>query len=123
MTASPAPPGWPASVPPPGVADWADKAVNWLLDQCPPEYRSYEVLRAYPVALSRLAGHHVDAELAAARRGYASARAQLRDLVPAEAIERVLAAYEREGARLTAVQRSVDLVDQALQGRHFRARL
>ena len=123
MASSPAPPGWPASVPPPGAADWTDGAVKWLLDQCPPEYRSYEVLRAYPVALSRLAVHHVDAELAAARRGYASARATLRDLLPAEAIDRVLVAYEREGARLAALQRAVEMVDQALQGRQFRARL
>ena len=123
MTVSPVPPGWPRSVPPPGAPDWTENAVNWLLDQCPPEYRAYEVLRAYPVALSRLAAHHVEAELAAARRGYASARAELRDVVPAEAIERILTAYEREGARLTSVQRSVDLVDQALQGRQFRARL
>jgi hypothetical protein len=110
-------------VPPPGVEGWTERAVNWLLDQCPPEYRSYEVLRAYPVALSRLTAHHVEAELASARRGYASARAGLRELIPAEAIERVLVAYEREGARLTALQRSVDLVDQALQGRQFRTRL
>jgi hypothetical protein len=110
-------------VPPPGSADWADGAVKWLLDQCPPEYRAYEVLRLYPVALSRLAVHHVDAELTAARRGYASARAALRELLPAEAIDRVLVAYEREGARLTALQRSVDLVDQALRGRQFRPRL
>ena len=123
MASSPAPPGWPAPVPPPQVADWADGAVKWLLDQCPPEYRSYEVLRAHPVALSRLAVHHVDAELTAARRGYASARAELRELLPAEAIDRVLVAYEREGARLTALQRSVDLVDQALRGQQFRPRL
>jgi hypothetical protein len=108
---------------PPGAPDWERTAVAWLLDLCPPEYRAHEVLRHYPVVLARFAAHHVDAGVHAARAGLASARAELRDLVPAEAVAAAVAAYEREGARLAAAGRAVGLVEEALRGRRFRPRL
>ena len=95
----------------------------WLLDLCPADYRAYEVLRRHPVVLARFAAGHVEAAVAAARTGLAGVRADLRGLVPAEAVEAAVAAYEREGARLAAAARSVALVDQALRGRRFVARL
>ena len=49
------PPGWPAQVHPPESPDFERTAVGWLLDQCPPDYRAYEVLRRYPVILARFA--------------------------------------------------------------------
>jgi hypothetical protein len=117
------PPGWPPQVQPAGTPGWERTAVGWLLDQCPPDYRRYDVLRRHPVVLARFAVLHVDASVAAARQGLATARADLRDLVPPEAVAAAVAAFEREGARLAATARSVALVEQALRGRQFRRRL
>jgi hypothetical protein len=117
------PPGWPAEVAPPGAPDWERTAVAWLLDLCPGDYRSYDVLRRHPVVLARLAAHEVGASLEAARRGFATARAELRDSVTPEALAGVLQMYEREGARLLRVQREVGLVSDALAGRRYVPRL
>ena len=54
-----APPGWPRGVRPPGAPGWEHTAVAWLLDICPPEYRSYPVLRRRDVVLARFAVLHV----------------------------------------------------------------
>ena len=118
-----APAGWPAQVRPPGAQDWERTAIGWLFDLCPPDYRAYDVLRRHPVVLARFAAMQVSAGVEAARSGLATARAELRDVVPAEAVEAAVAAYEREGARLVAVGRAVTLVDAALRGRRFPARL
>lgn len=121
--ASATPPGWPREVRPPGAPDWERTAVAWLLDLCPPDYRAYDVLRRYPVLLARFASGHVASAVEAARRGYATVRADVRDVVPPEAVEAALRAYEREGARLVAVQRGLALVEEALRGRRFVPRL
>lgn len=118
-----APPGWPAEVQSPRSPGWERSAVAWLLDLCPADYRGYEVFRRHPVVLARAAAVHVAAGIEAARRALATARADLRDLVPPEAVTAALAAYEREGARLSAAARAVDLVEQALRGRRFAPRL
>ena len=117
------PPGWPPSVRPPGAPDWERTAVAWLYDLCPPDYRAHEVLRRHPVVLARFAAHHVAAGVEAARRGLATARAELRDVVPPEAVDAAIEAWEREGARLVAASRAVALIEQALGGRRFVARL
>ena len=117
------PPGWPAEVRPPGAPDWERTAVGWLFDLCPPEYRAHDVLRRYPVVLARFAAEHVGAGVAAARRGLATARADLRDVVSADVVDAAIAAYEREGARLARMERSVRLVEEALRGRRFVAKL
>ncbi len=117
------PPGWPAPVRPPGSPGWERTAAAWLLDLCPPDYRRYEVLRRHPVVLARFAALHVDASVAAARHGLATVRAELRDLVPPEAVAAGVAAFEREGARLSATARAVALVEQALRGQRFVRRL
>lgn len=113
------PPGWPAQVPPPGAPGWRRAATAWLFDLCPPDYRAHDVLRRHPVVLARFAADHVDAGVDVARRGLATVRADLADLVPVEAVEAAVLAYEREGARLAAVSRSVGLVEQALRGLPF----
>ncbi|RKS77641.1 hypothetical protein CLV35_1335 [Motilibacter peucedani] len=118
-----APPGWPAEVRPPGAPDWERTAVGWLLDLCPPDYRAYEVLRRHPAVLARFAAVHVEAAVEGARRGLAHAREDLRDVVPPEALEAAVQAYEREGARLLATGRAVLLVEQALRGGRFVPRL
>jgi len=117
------PPGWPAGLHPPVSAEFEKQAVNWLLDLCPPDYRAYDVLRRYPVILARFAAGHIASAIGAARLGVAGIRADLAGQVPPEAIEAALAAYERELARLTATNRALDLVAQALQGTTFRAKL
>jgi hypothetical protein len=117
------PPGWPAEVQPPESDGFERTAVSWLLDHCPPEYRGYPVLRRQPIVLARFAAHHVDGALTASRAGYRGARTELRDAVSPEVVAEALQAWEIEGARLLALARAVDLVEQALRGKRFIPRL
>ncbi|KQS57126.1 hypothetical protein ASG36_17655 [Geodermatophilus sp. Leaf369] len=118
-----APPGWPAEVRPPGAPDWERTAIAWLYDLVPPEYRAHEVLRRYPVLLARFAGDHVTAGLEAARAGWRTVRVELADDLPPEAMEAAVSAYEREGARLAAAARGVEMVGGALRGERWVPRL
>lgn len=117
------PPGWPAAVLPAGVQGWEGSAVAWLLDLCPPEYRGYSGLRRHAVVLARFAVLHVEAMQAAARRGVSEGRTALRDVADPDVIERALATWQLESARLAGRRREVGLVEEALRGRRFRARL
>ena len=117
------PPGWPAPVRPPGAPDWETTAVAWLLDVSPPEYRTYPVLRRHPVVLARFAALHVEAGQAGVRRGLSEARGALRDVVDPDTIEAALLVWQAEEARLLAERRAVHLVEEALRGRRFVARL
>ena len=123
MTSRDLPPSWPEAVWPPGTPDWEGSAARWLLDQVPPEYRRYDVLRRYPVLLARFAGDHTTAALEAARTGWRSLRVDLNSQLPAEALDAAMDAYEREGSRLTAVARSVEVVSAALRGQRWVPRL
>jgi hypothetical protein len=123
MTQVVAPPGWPPEVRPPGADGWEGSAGPWLLDICPPELRSYAVLRRHTVVLARLAAVHTEATLEASRRALGEVRTSLRDVVAPETVEQSVRAWEREIARLLARRRAVDLVEQALRGRQFRPRL
>ena len=107
----------------PHAPEWERSAVAWRFDLVPPDYRLHEVLRRHPVVLARFAAGHVRAGIEAARAGLATARAELRDLVPPEVVEAALAAHQREGARLTAVARELALVEAALRGRRWVPRL
>jgi len=113
------PPGWPAGVHPPGSEDFESTAVGWLLDVVPPDYRLHGVLRRYPVALATLARYHSKACVEGARQGYRTARTELAGVLPPHAIDTVLAAYRKEGARLAATAEAVDLVERALRGEVF----
>jgi hypothetical protein len=113
------PPGWPAGVHPPGSEDFESTAVGWLLDVVPPDYRLHGVLRRYPVALAALARYHSKACVEGARQGYRTARTDLAGALPPHAIDTVLAAYRKEGARLAATAEAVDLVERALRGEVF----
>ena len=117
------PPGWPDEVRPPGAPDWERTAVAWLYDLVPPDYRAHEVLRRYPVLLARFASDHVAAGLEAARAGWRTVRVELADQLPVEAIEAAMRAYEREGARLAAAARGVEVVAGALRGERWVPRL
>jgi len=123
MTGPVAPAGWPTAVRPPDAPDWERTAVAWLLDQCPPEYRGYSGLRRHAVVLARFAVLHVEAMQAAARRGTSEARTSLRDVADLDVIERAVATWHRETARLAVLRREVGLVEEALRGRRFRPRL
>ncbi len=110
------PPGWPPAVRPADAPGWVRSAVAWLYDQCPPDYRGYDVLRTHPVALARLAHDCTAAALTAARQGFATARADLVDVLDPPALEALLRAYEQEGRRLRVALRAVELVRDALGG-------
>jgi outer membrane biosynthesis protein TonB len=104
---------------PPGSEEFESTAVAWLLDVVPPDYRLHGVLRRYPVALAALARYHSKACVEGARQGYRAARTELADALPPHAIDTVLAAYRKEGARLAATARAVGLVERALRGEVF----
>lgn len=118
-----APPGWPHEVRPPDAPDWEATAVNWLLDLCPPEYRRYSGLRRHPVVLVRFAVLHVEANQAACRRGLSQIRADLKDVAGLEVVEAAVQTFQLEEARLLGVRRAAGLVEEALRGRRYVARL
>ena len=117
------PPGWPDAVRPPQAPDFEGSAVAWLFDLCPPDYRAHEVLRAHPVVLARFARGHVESAVDAARQGLRTLRADLRGVVPPEVVEAAIGAYDREGRRLVAAGRQVDMVSEALRGERWVPRL
>ncbi len=120
---APAPPGWPAEVPPPGAEGWQAPAVSWLLDHCPPDYRAYAGWRRHPVALAWVACRHVEAQLAAMRQAYRDVRVELGDQLGPEGLAQVLADLEAEGVRLLVARRSADLLLEAFSGTRFVPRL
>ena len=97
--------------------------MNWLLDICPPEYRSYDVLRRHDVVLARFAVLHVEACQASVRHGLSEARGALRDVAESDTVEAAVDTWQREAVRLLADRRAVGLVEEALRGRRFVARL
>jgi hypothetical protein len=113
------PPEWPTGVHPPGSEDFESTAVGWLLEVVPPDYRLHGVLRRYPIALATMARYHAKACVEGARQGYRTARTELTGSLPPHAIDTVLAAYRKEGARLAAVASAVDLIERALRGEVF----
>ncbi|WP_295660963.1 hypothetical protein [uncultured Nocardioides sp.] len=123
MPAPVAPPGWPAAVRPPDAPDWERTAVNWLFDICPPDYRQHAALRRHVVVLARFAVLHVEAQQAAVRRGLSQCRADLREVADLDVVEAAVTTFQAEEARLLAVRRGVGLVEEALRGRRFVARL
>jgi hypothetical protein len=117
------PPGWPREVPPPDSPDWLKRACAYLLDRCPPEYRTEPVyLRHLPV-LAWLARRQAQARLDAARAAYGAVRRELGDVVGPEVVADTLAALEREGSRLLAEQRAIMLVSDAVLGARYVPRL
>lgn len=95
----------------------------WLFDQCPPDYRAYDVLRRHPVVLARFAATALDAAVEAADAGLRTVRTELHGRVPPETVEAAVAAYERERHRLRSARRAVDLVERALRGERWAPRL
>ena len=123
MASHVAPPGWPPQVRPPDAPDWERTAVDWLLDLCPADYRRYTGLRRHVVVLARFAVLHVEANQAAVRRGLSEVRADLRDVASLEVVDAAVQTFQLEEARLLGVRRAVGLVEEALRGRRYVARL
>ena len=123
MTRPLAPPGWPTQVRPPDAPDWERTAASWLLDLCPPDYRRYGGLRRHVVVLARFAVLHVEANQAACRRGLSEARADLGQVAEPAVVDAAVQTFQLEEARLLAVRRAVGLVEEALRGRRYVARL
>lgn len=117
------PAGWPPQVRPPGAPGWEHTAASWLLDLCPPDYRHYSGLRRHIVVLARFAVLHVEANHAAVRRGLSEARADLREVADEAVVEAAIQTFLLEDARLLGVHRAVSLVEEALRGRRYIARL
>jgi hypothetical protein len=110
-------------VPPPVTDGWRERAVSFLLDLAPAEFRTEGLYRRQPVILAWRVVAVIDAQLEAARTAYGQARAELRDDVTPEVIAETLQTLEREGALLLARRREVDLVLRALRGEVFAPRL
>lgn len=118
-----APPGWPREVRPPDAPGWEPTAVSWLLDLCPSEYRRWPGLRRHVVVLARFAVLHVEAQQVATRRGLSEIRADLKDVASREVVEAAVQTFQLEDARLMAVRRAVGLVEEAIRGRRYVARM
>lgn len=123
MSSAVTPPGWPVEVRPPDAPDWEHSATAWLFDQCPADYRGYDVLRRHPLVLARFAATAVEAAVAAAEAGLRTVRVELRGRVEADVVEAAAAVYEQERHRLKAARHAVDLVERALRGERWVPRL
>lgn len=117
------PPDWPTGVHPPGSEGFEESAITWLFEVVPPDFRLHGVLRRHPAALAAMARHHATACVEGARQGYRTARTELAEAVPPHAVDAVLAAYRTEGRRLAATAKAVELVERAIRGERFTARL
>ncbi len=117
------PPGWPRGVRPIDAPGWEQSAAAWLLDRCPPEFRSYPVLRRHDVVLARFSVLHLEASLDAVTRGLREARTSFRSHLEVQTVEAVLDTWHKEEARLGSELRAAVLVEEALRGRRFVARL
>ena len=120
---SPVPAGWPEGVPPAGAPGWQDRAVAWLLDQCPSEYRGYAGWRKNPVALAWLAQRHIAGQVEVMRQAYREVRVELGSHVTPEALAEIMAHLEAEGLRLRAARRAAELLREAFEGKAFVPRL
>jgi len=75
------------------------------------------------VVLARFAVLHVEASQAACRRGLSEARGALLEVAGLDVVEAAVQAWQAEDARLLGVRRAVGLVEEALRGRRYVARL
>ena len=77
----------------------------------------------YPVVLARFAAEHASARVAAARAAWGALPALAEEGLPREVVAGVRGVLEREGPRLVARARAVELVAQALRGTRWVPRL
>jgi hypothetical protein len=118
-----APTGWPPEVPDPTAPDWETRAVAWLFDQCPPDYRGYDVFRRHPIVLAHVAKASLAAAVEAADSGMRTVRHDLSGRVTPETVDAAVAAYEHERHRLRVASLAAELIWRALRGERWAARL
>jgi hypothetical protein len=117
------PPGWPRAVLPPGTSGWEASAASFLFDCCPADLRGYRVLRNHPVVLAQFAKRFVTGQCTAIAEGLAEVRVSLKAEVPPEVVDAAAQAWLRQGAQLELTRRAVGLLDDALRGARFVAKL
>ncbi|MEZ0066711.1 hypothetical protein ABIA32_002723 [Streptacidiphilus sp. MAP12-20] len=113
------PADWPTQVAGPGLPDWEKSASKWLIDHAPGAWRdglSGQIYRRAPLMLARDVRYLVEAHLAGLRDAYRRARVELADHFEPNQIEEKLEQYKQEGARLAALHKQVQLVEDALSG-------
>jgi hypothetical protein len=115
------PPGWPARVVDPDDADLTGSATRWLWDVGSVERSPVSVWGRHPRALAFRVRCDLEARIEGARLAYSQARAALAGTDVA--LEDVLAALEAEAAHLQRLRREVIMVEEALAGRRWQARL
>jgi hypothetical protein len=111
----PVPPGWPREVPPPEAPDWERRAVAWLFDQAPGDWRGVPVLAKQPRILALSVSDHIAATRTGVRTTVAGLRAALAGSVPPMVAEEAVRAFLAEEARLDRVAREVALVTAAIE--------
>jgi hypothetical protein len=94
-----------------------------LFDQCPPDYRGYDVFRRFPLVLAHVAKGSLAAAAEAADSGVRTVRHDLRGAVDQPVVDEAVAAYERERHRLRKASVSADLIWRALGGERWVDRL
>ncbi|GAB2679559.1 hypothetical protein [Thalassiella azotivora] len=117
------PPGWPDEVPPPGAPGWQHRAVAYLLDLCPADYRAHDVLRRQPLVLAYVATRHVRAALDGHARAVAGLRDSLTEMVPGTVVDEALEALDVERVRLLRQRLAADRLAAALAGARHVPRL
>lgn len=75
------------------------------------------------MVLARFAVIHVEADQAAVRRGLSGIRVDLHDVASDAVVEAAVQTFLIEDARLATVRRAAGLVEEALRGRRYVARL
>lgn len=115
------PTGWPTQVDPPGAPGgaWEQSAAKWLFDQVPGEWReglNGAQYRRHPLMLARDARYLIHGQLNGLREAYRRARVELADHFQPEQIDEQLEMYQLEAARLEALGRQIQLVEDALTG-------
>ena len=110
--------------PPESTEGWAEDVLRWLLDVAPAHFRLDPVLVAQPVVLARRVVEHLESDLVAAREAWIPDVEQWTAIgLPAEAHTAVLKMLAQEGPRMAAQLRSATLVQAALTGKRWVARL
>ncbi|MFI6536683.1 hypothetical protein ACIBHY_29825 [Nonomuraea sp. NPDC050547] len=115
---APAPPGWPAVLPPPSVSVGEERLAAWLLDAIPPGYRAHETLVAQPLVLAWMAAEHTRQAIDAHTKGYRSAAVELKQYEAPETIQDLLEFYSVELDRLHRLLKEVYAVSRYLINAH-----
>jgi hypothetical protein len=109
------PPEWPHEVAPPDTAGWEESAVRWMRTLLPPTWAEYDVFHHQPLLLARQAELHIQAEIAGLRHGWSTTRRELAEAgMDPRTIDETLEVYASEGRRLRILDRSLQLVTDAL---------